>query len=122
MIAVLKGETRPDFYPMFAAWTEKYKVAVAAAGIVAATALAPSAVASASDPYLTLRAQRENLLAQYDRIWKGADDIKYEINQIERSSNRDPQTLTDLDNDLKRNYDQLRKIEQDLRDLDKAMI
>ena len=125
----------PDFVGRRAPWDEVVAAAAEAAphgfliywsavatALIAASTISP-AVASPSDPaYKALSDQRQELLHQYDRVWKEADDIKYEINQLRRDSHEFTRAESDLERELQYKNDDLHRIENTIHDLDKAMI
>ncbi|HEY9718768.1 MAG TPA: SRPBCC family protein [Trichormus sp.] len=123
LVAVLKGEKPPDQDQM-ARYNELLKIytAAVATALIAASTISP-AVASPSDPaYKALSDQRQELLHQYDRVWKEADDVKYEINQLRRDSHEFTRAESDLERELQYKNDDLHRIENTIHDLDKAMI
>jgi len=121
VLALLKGETPSEFFSRFNPRLEQYQLAFAAAGIVAASS-GTQALASNDRVQDSIRAARVELLTQYDRTWKDADDIKYKIDQLEKRVSRDDDKELDyLSSELKKTYDDLHKLELQLRDLDHAL-
>jgi septal ring factor EnvC (AmiA/AmiB activator) len=121
LIAVLKGEKPSDQMTRYNELLKTYSAVVATA-LIAASSISP-AVASPSDPaYKALADSRQELLHQYDRVWKEADDIKYEINQLRKDTKEFTQTESDLERELQYKNDDLHRIENTIHDLDKAMI
>jgi len=124
LIALIRGEEKPELDPIFKELLEEYRVLVAAAGIVmvAGTATAAMAEARSDNPYKVVSAQKQQLLKKYDSIWKDADRISNDITLLERASERDNKSLDVLYRDLKEKKDTLKNIELDVRDLDKVLI
>ncbi len=123
LLALLKGEKPSEFYPRFNQLLEEYKVVVAGAGIVILSSTASPAVASelSDSAYKAVIAQKQQLLYTYDKLWKDADRISVDISTIEKMSQRDDRVLDSLHRDLKEKKDDLKKIEFDIRDLDKVL-
>lgn len=121
VLALLTGETPSEFFSRFNPRLEQYQLAFAAAGIVAASS-GTQALASNDPAQDLIRVARVQLLTQYDRTWKDADDIEYKIDQLEKSTSRDKDKDLDyLSRELKKTYDDLHKMEMQLRDLDHAL-
>ncbi len=122
LVAVVKGEKPDEFLPVYTELLKRYSAAIAAT-IVLSSAVSP-AIASSNDPaHKALNAQRQQLLNNYDRAWKDADDLKYKIEIVRKAVSQDwTRAQDDLEKELKHKYDDLRRIEVDIRDLDKALI
>jgi len=120
LAAILRGEKPLEFSPVFNELLKKYS-ALIAAGIVLTSAVSPAIAASDDLAYKALSDQRQVYLRNYDHVWKEADRIKDEINLLKRDTHADVgQALDDLDRELNHKYQDLRKIEADIRDLDKV--
>lgn len=126
LAALIKGEKPPEFMPRFKELLQKYSVAIAASAVLAggaSPALASTNETETKTAYKAITAQRQELLKKYDRIWKETDDLKYQIDALKRASNADvARAQTDLERELKYKIDDLKNIERDIRDLDKALI
>jgi len=123
LLALIKGETPGDFFTRFNPLLEQYKLVVAAAGVIVATSSGTQALASSDSAHDSIRTARATLLTKYDRTWKDADDLKYKIDQLEKSASRNTdRALDDLSRDLKETNDELHRLEFQIRDLDKALL
>lgn len=123
LISVIQGNDSTDFGPQFSDLLTKYGTALAAAGIIATSSGSPAIAQSTDAAHQSLNIERTRLLSEYDRTWKDADDLKREINSLKRISSQDVNKgLDDLDRDLKNKLNDLRTIELDIRDLDKALV
>ncbi len=124
LIALIRGEEKPDIYPLFEKLLEEYRVVVASAGIVIVATAATPAMASelSNDAYKAVSAQKQQLLKKYDSVWKDADRISNDITLLERASERDNKSLDVLYRDLNEKKETLRNIELDVRDMDKVLI
>lgn len=123
LIAILKGEEKPDITPSFNKLLEDYKVVLASAGVVVvATTASPAMASELSDQaYKQVKSQKHSLLVKYDSLWKDAKHLKDDIRRLERAANRDNKAIDALYRDLKYKKQDMHKIEQDVRDLDKVL-
>jgi uncharacterized protein YndB with AHSA1/START domain len=121
MFAASRSEKPPEFEQRFTELLKKYSAALA--GIVVSAAISP-AIGSSTDLALkSLCDQRQQLLIQYDRTWKAADELESQVDSLKHQLHADKKhTNANLEHTLKRTYDDLRRIEQDIRDLDKASV
>lgn len=122
LVSILRGEKPAEFLPAYNDLLKIYSSTVAAT--VLATATISPAIAASNDPaYKAVNAQRQQLLTTYDRIWKEADELRYQIDSVRKLHCEDStRTQQDLERELKLRYDELRKVEYDIRDLDKVMV
>ncbi len=123
MIALVKGEEIPDFTATFERLLAEYRVILAGTSIVVVAAIATPAVASdlSGNAYKAVSTHRQELLMKYDSVWKDADHLQSDINILERANERDEKSIDIMYRDLKEKKDSLRKIELDIRDLDKVL-
>lgn len=123
LIALLRGEAKPDLFPLFNKLLDEYRLVVASAGIVVVAATASPAMASglSNEAYNAVKAQKQQLLTKYDYVWKDANRISSDISVLERTSEPDSRALDALYRDLKEKKDTLKTIEMDIRDLDKVL-
>lgn len=123
VIALLKGETPTEFFSRFNPRFEEYRALFAAAGIIAATAGAPQAIASADPAYDAIKTARSKILQEYDQAWREVGDLQYKIKQLEKVNSKDSdRALDDLNRVLKQTNSDLHKLEIQLKDLDKALL
>lgn len=123
VMALLRGEEKPDFMPRFNELLPEYKAMIAAAGIVAVASTASPAMATelSDSAYKQVKAQRHELLKKYDRLWKDAKHLRQDITRLEKMSNPDKKAIDSLYRDLKFKKKDMHKIELDVRDLDKVL-
>jgi uncharacterized protein YndB with AHSA1/START domain len=120
LIAVMKGETPPEFFGEYNELFKRYS-AVIAVTIIAGSAISPAIASSDNQEYKALNDQRQEYLRNYDRIWRDADRIKGEMDELKRDTHADVnRALDDLQRDLDGKYRDLKTIENDVRDLDKV--
>lgn len=121
LVAIARGEKPQEFLPTYTELLKKYSATIAATIVL--TSVSPAIASSADPANKALNAQRQHLLQKYDRVWKETDDLKYKLDVMKRAQNDDwVRAQADLERDLKTKYDDLRRIELDIRDLDKALI
>jgi uncharacterized protein involved in exopolysaccharide biosynthesis len=72
---------------------------------------------------LSLELKRTELLTKYDRLYRDANDLQKEIDSLRRVSPTDDvsRELDQLDRDFKDKVRDLREVEWNIRDLDKAL-
>jgi len=122
LVAILNGEEPAEFLPEFVELFKKYSAAIAATLVLSSSA-APAIADSSDTAYKVMSEQRTQLLKSYDRVWKEADDLKYKLAVLARETSQDTDRAEDdLQRELKNKYDDLHRIEVDIRDLDKAVI
>ena len=120
LVAIMSGEEPVEFLPAFGELFGKY-AAVIAASIIVVSSAAPAMAASDSATYKAIADQRQEYLRKYDKVWKDADQIEEQIDALKHSSADVNRALDDLDRELKYKYQDLRIIELDIRDLDRAV-
>lgn len=123
LLAILKGEEKPDASALFERLLGEYRLLIAGAGIViVATTTSPAFADGSSDAaYKQIQAQKHQLLVKYDNLWKDAKNIDSDIGVLEKSSVRNDKALDALYRDLKEKKSELSRIEYDIRDLDKVL-
>lgn len=114
VLSLVKGETPEDFWKLFNPRVAQYKAAIAAAAIIIAAA-APAA--QAFDKALDeVKSARNEVLRQYDQLWKDCDELKFQMNHVEQG-----RAFDDLDCKLRDKSDKIHRLEFELRDLDRAL-
>lgn len=123
LLALLKGEEKPDIAPLFDQLLKEYRALFASAGVVVIALSASPAFASelSNEAYKQIQSQRHELLVNYDHIWKDAKNIDADIAVLEKSSVRNDKAIDALHRDLKDKKSELRRIELDVHDLDKVL-
>lgn len=118
LIALLRNVVPPDFTATFRKVLPIY--AAVAVSVTFASA-APAAVSD--DSYHTIRIERSHLLTKYDNHWREADELEKEIVRLKHENTASADQMIDqLDKKLKNEYRDLRQIELDIRELDKALL
>ncbi|MBU6452804.1 MAG: SRPBCC family protein [Cyanobacteria bacterium REEB67] len=118
----LKGEEPQLFAGMFQVNLERYTFWLAVTGIILSTA-SPAAAAPDIKTFQTLSAERNILLSKYDRLSHDTDEIKRKIYELHRVNSAEAEHEIDyLDKTLRNKQRDLRSLELDIRDLDKALI
>lgn len=121
LLAVSRSEKPPEFEPLFTELLKKYSAALA--GIIVSAAISPAISSSMDLAYKALSDQRQQLIIQYDKTWKAADELESQIDTLKHQLHADKkQANRKLEHTLERTYDDLRRIEQDIRDLDRAVV
>jgi septal ring factor EnvC (AmiA/AmiB activator) len=121
LIAALRSEKLPEFEPLFTELLKKYTGILA--GVVVSAAISPSITSATDQAYKALSDSRQQLLMQYDKTWKAADELENQVDELKHEVHADRKhTNADLDRTLKRTYDDLLRIEQDMRDLNKSAV
>jgi uncharacterized protein YndB with AHSA1/START domain len=124
LLAVIKGEPLPEFDSNFAELFKKYSVVLLSAGIVAGAVASPAAAQNDGPAYQAVNTARANLLAKYDHLFKDADAMQREMDSLKKVR-QDPdvdKALDRLDRDFKDKVQDLRGVELDIKELDKALI
>jgi uncharacterized protein YndB with AHSA1/START domain len=124
LLAVVQGESLPFSDAKFTELFKKYGVVLVAAGIVAGASASPAAAQNDGHSYEAVNQARATLLRDYDRLFKDARALQREIDSLKKiSRNNDVDSALDqLDRDFKNKVQDLRHIELNLKDLDKALI
>ncbi|PWU03768.1 MAG: hypothetical protein C5B53_00050 [Candidatus Melainabacteria bacterium] len=121
LLAASRSEKPPEHEALYMALLKKYSAALT--GIVVSAAISPAICSSTDLALKSLCDQRQQLLIQYDRTWKAADELEGQIDSLKHQLHADKKhTNANVEHTLKRTYDDLRRIEQDIRDLDKASV
>jgi len=123
LLALVTGQPVEEFFSRFNPRLEEYKVMVAAAGIAVTLAAGNQAMASNDSAHDAVKNARAIVLTKYDQTWKNIDNLKYKIEQLEKTKSPDvDRALDDLYSDLKKSTQDLDQLELNLRDLDKAIL
>jgi hypothetical protein len=111
----MRGEKPEDFMIVFLENIVKYSALLGVSAIVAS---APAMADSSDSMHHILAEQRARLLTNYDRIWKETDDLKHKLAVLSHEKSEDTRRAeSDLETELKHNYEDLHQIELDIRDL-----
>lgn len=124
LLAVVKGEDLPFSDAKFTELFKKYSVVLVAAGIVAGAVASPAAAQNDGHAYQAVNQARATLLRNYDRSFKDANDLQKEIDSLKKISRNDDvdKALDQLDRDFRNKVQDLRDVELNIKDLDKALI
>jgi uncharacterized protein YndB with AHSA1/START domain len=115
----LRGEEPQPLPPLFEANIKRYTFVLAVASVVLSS---QSASADTGGSYQAEVAERNQLLAKYDRLCREEDDLNRSITEVRRINSADvDRSLDYLVRDLKDKERELHKLELDIRDLDKAV-
>jgi uncharacterized protein YndB with AHSA1/START domain len=121
LVAILNGEEPVEFLPAFMELVKQYS-AIIGAGIIVTSSIAPAIAAPDDIAYKALSQQRQEHLRTYDRVWKEADRIKDQIDILKHTDGDVGRALDELDRELRYKYQDLRKIELNVRDLDRDVV
>ncbi len=118
LIALLRNVLPPDFTATF-----RKVLPIYAAVAVSVTFASAAPAAISDDSYHTIRIERSHLLTKYDNHWREADELEKEIVRLKHENTVSADQMIDqLDKKLKNEYRDLRQIELDIRELDKALL
>jgi len=115
--AKLRKITPPDFNKRFREVIQVYLILVAT--VLAAN---PALAESSGDTYKIVTSEKSRLMAKYDNLWRDVDTKQREMDTLKRNNSPDANKELDyLDKQLKDKYRDIKSIEYEIKDLDKAL-
>jgi uncharacterized protein YndB with AHSA1/START domain len=124
LIGLISGEGQVEFdQKTFTELIQRYTVALAATGLIVVGSASSANAETGNTASQAMNEARHRLLSKYDRLWKDADDLRKQIDALNKvSATETDRALDDLDREYKYKIQDLRQIEFDIRDVDKAML
>ena len=124
LIGLVSGQGKGEFdQKAFKELIQRYSVALAASGIIVVGSAGGANAETGNTAYRAMNEARHRLLSKYEQLWKDADDLRKQMDALKKVSTTETnRALDDLDSEYKYKIQDLRQIEFDVRDLDKAML
>ena len=128
LAARLNNVLPPDFAERFGQVVHKYAAIVASTIVVSTTSIAAMPAEAASgggldnSSYQSIKAERSELMKQYDLLWRDVDEHQRRVDGLKRDKSMEAQREVDqLDRQLEDEYKDLHSLELQIKDLDKIL-
>lgn len=127
LAALLSNAVPPLFGKRFNQVLHKYAAIVASTIVISGAsgmASMPAEAASGLDEgsYQTIKAERSDLMKQYDLLWRDVDEHQRRVDSLKKESSIESQRQVDqLDRQLEDEYRNLHQLEHEIKALDKVL-
>lgn len=128
LAARLANLVPPDFSERFGQVVHKYAAIVASTIVVSSTTMAAMPAEAATgggidnNTYQSIKAERSELMKQYDLLWRDVDEHQRRVDGLKREKSIEAQREVDqLDRQLEDEYRDLHSLEIQIKDLDKIL-
>jgi uncharacterized protein YndB with AHSA1/START domain len=118
LTARLKNAVPPSFQKRFREVVQTYAMLTASFII----SIGPASAAADNEGRHAIQAERSQLMARYDNIWRDADDLHRQIDILKRdNSDESSHAVSKLEKALQDEYRDLHQVELDIRDVNLAL-